>query len=48
MFDLGEAKGVGVADQLKAWTKFKEQQREEDDLFDAENDIFHPSGGGSC
>ena len=38
--------GVGVADQLRAWTEFKAQQQDTDDLFDAENDIFHPSGGG--
>ena len=48
MFNLEETRGIGIADQLKAWSKHKEQQREENDRFDVENDIFHPSGGGSC
>ena len=48
MFGLEESKGIGLADQLKAWSKHREQQQDENDHFDAENDIFHPSGGGSC
>ena len=48
LFGLEESKGIGLADQLRAWSKHREQLRDEEDRFDAENDIFHPSGGGSC
>ena len=41
----GAAKGIDVAGQLRAWAKCKAQQREADDLFDDENDLFPPSGG---